>query len=112
MCLERYFYFPHLITSLLILAVINDPLRSQTFWALKGQAKCTVPEQLREDTHGPGHTEEDCVIVLLSETVMHKQASRMGVHIRPRVFGLSCRQQHIRHHLKDRPNNLEELVVW
>jgi hypothetical protein len=48
-----------------------------------------IPDELREDTKGAGNTEENSVVLVLLETVVLKQDTRVGINIRPGVLGLS-----------------------
>lgn len=45
----------------------------------------SVPDELRNNTKGTGDTEEDGVEVLLVETVVSKEDTRVGVDVGPGV---------------------------
>jgi hypothetical protein len=52
-------------------------------------AKSTIPDQLRGNTESTRNTEENGVVILLSETVVLEEDTRVGIHIGPRVLGLT-----------------------
>lgn len=59
--------------------------------ALEGHAEGTVPDELRGNTKGTRNTEEDGVEVLLVETVVGEEDTRVGVDIGPGVWSsLAC----------------------
>lgn len=53
--------------------------------ARKTYTKSPVPDELRNNTKGTGDTEEDGVEVLLVETVVSKEDTRVGVDVGPGV---------------------------
>lgn len=53
--------------------------------ARKTYTKSTVPDELRNNTKGTGDTEEDGVEVLLVETIVSKEDTRVGVDVGPGV---------------------------
>jgi hypothetical protein len=86
-------------------------LKSEGLGPLNSQAKSPVPEELGEDTDGAGDTEEDSVVAVLGEAVVHEEDTAVGVDVGVRVLGLTVLGEDTRDDLVDRGDDLEQGVV-
>lgn len=86
-------------------------LSRERLGSLNGGSNSTVNNELRKDTNGTGNTKENSVVLLLSETIVLEKDTRVGVHIRPRVLGLTVLGEDTRSNLVDGGNKVEEIVV-
>lgn len=60
----------------------------------------TIPDQLSGDTESTRNTEENSVVILFSETVVLEEDTRVGIHVGPRVLGLTVFSKNSRLKLK------------
>jgi hypothetical protein len=72
----------------------------------------TVNDELGKDTKRAGYTEQDSVVVLLSEAVVLEEHTRVSVDVGVRVLGLSVLGQNTGGDLVDLADELEHWVVW
>jgi len=88
-----------------------QPLSGDRLRALKREAVSTRPDLLGENTEGARNTEQDSVVLVLSETVVGKEDTRVGINVGPRVLGLTVLLENIRGNLVDTRDDLEERIV-
>lgn len=94
--------------------------------SLEGHTESSVPDELRSNTESSGNTEQDGVEVLLVETVVGKEDTRVGIHVGPGVWdvskgcycdtewltlGLSGLKKDVGDNLVDLTDKLEEWVI-
>lgn len=99
------------VKRLLALEHLLDGLSGVRLGPLKGHTESSVPDELRNNTKGTGDTEEDGVEVLLVETVVSKEDTRVGVDVGPGVLGLTGLEENVRDDLVDLTDKLEERVL-
>jgi len=58
-------------------------------WPLDWKTKCSTPDLGRGDTKCSRHTEEDSVVFMLRQTIMHKEGTRAGINVWPWVLNLA-----------------------
>mmetsp|Transcript_5374 Transcript_5374/g.11360 ORF Transcript_5374/g.11360 Transcript_5374/m.11360 type:complete len:296 (-) Transcript_5374:538-1425(-) len=82
-----------------------------TLGPLQRQSQCPIPIQLAQTTHSPRHTKQHSVILILGESIMPQQHSRMRIHIRIRIGNLTMLRQNSRHYGINRLHNLEQRII-
>ena len=75
--------------SLFALGELSEILQVEGVRALDRQTKCSTPDLGRHDTEGAGNTEQNSVIVVLSQAVMHQEGTRAAIDIGPWVLNLA-----------------------
>mmetsp|Transcript_25494 Transcript_25494/g.42073 ORF Transcript_25494/g.42073 Transcript_25494/m.42073 type:complete len:359 (+) Transcript_25494:70-1146(+) len=95
----------------IILGKSLQPLRSMTLGPLQRQSQCPIPIQLAQTTHSPRHTKQHGVILILGESIMPQQHSRMRIDIGIRVGNLPMLRQNTRHDRINRFHNLEQGII-
>ncbi|KAI6759071.1 hypothetical protein HG531_013832 [Fusarium graminearum] len=97
-----------------ILTLLNklSPLVSgEGLGSLDGGTESAVNDELGKDTNGTGDTEEDGVVVSLSETVVLEEDTGVGVNVRVGVLGLAVLSEDTGGDLVDLRDELEHGVV-
>ena len=62
--------------------------------SFNGHSKCTGPNLSGHNTERAGHAEQNCVVVVLGETVVHEESAGTAVNVWPRVLDFaSCREK-------------------
>ena len=86
-------------------------LSAEGLGALNGHAKSTVDDQLGQDTNGTGNTEQDGVVVGLSQAVVLEENTRVGIDVGEGVLGLAVLGQDTGGDLVDLADQLEHGVI-
>jgi hypothetical protein len=104
--------FPLLFLNPLQLLDELSPLVSgERLGSLDGGTEGAVNDELGKDTNGTGDTEEDSVVVSLSETVVLEEDTRVGVNVGVGVLGLAVLGEDTGSDLVDLRDELEHGVV-
>mmetsp|Transcript_29586 Transcript_29586/g.46467 ORF Transcript_29586/g.46467 Transcript_29586/m.46467 type:complete len:331 (+) Transcript_29586:271-1263(+) len=82
-----------------------------TLGPLQRQSQSPIPIQLAQTTHSPRHTKQHGVILILGESIMPQQHSRMRIDIGIRVGNLPMLRQNTRHYGINRFDNLEQWII-
>jgi len=87
-------------------------LSGEGLWTLNWGSDGTVDDQLWENTEGTGNTEENGVVVGLSQAVVLKEDTRVGINVGVWVLGLSVLGQDAWGNLVNLGDELEHWVFW
>lgn len=98
----------HMLSLLLTGKHVFDVLGGEGLWTLERHTKGTIPDELGEDTEGAGDTKEDGVKVLLDETIVLKEDTRVGIDVGPGVLGLTVLEEDVRDNGVELGDELEE----
>lgn len=86
-------------------------LGAERLGPLNGGTDGTVNDKLGKDTERAGYTEEDGVVVLLSEAVVLEEDTGVGVDVGVGVLGLAVLGENTRGDLVDLADELEHWVI-
>jgi hypothetical protein len=86
-------------------------LGAERLGPLNGGTDSAVNDELGKDTERTGYTEEDGVVVLLSETVVLEEDTGVGVDVGVGVLGLAVLGENTGGDLVDLADELEHWVV-
>lgn len=100
-----------LLFNLQLLADLDPLLGGEGLGALNGGTDGAVNDELGQDTNGTGDTEENGVVVGLSQTVVLEENTRVGVDVGEGVLGLAVLGQNLGGDLVDLADQLEHGVV-
>lgn len=75
------------------------------------KAEGTAPDLGWHDTEGARDTEEDCVVVVLSQAVVHEKSTGAAVNVGPRVLNLASGGEDLRDLLVVSLDKLDQVVV-
>mgnify|MGYP005989195041 CR=1 FL=1 len=97
--------------NLQLLGNLDPLLGREGLGALNGGTNSAVDDQLGKDTNGARNTEEDGVVVGLSQAVVLEQNTRVGIDVGEGVLGLAVLGQNTRGDLVDLADELEHGVL-
>lgn len=88
-----------------------NPLGGDTLGSFDWVSKSSVPDQAGENTESARDTEENGVVLVLSESVVLKEDTTVGINVGPWVLGLSVLSKDWWSDFVDLRDELEEWVV-
>ena len=97
--------------SLFALCESSEIFQVEGVRALDRQTECSTPDLGRHDTEGTGNTEQNSVVVVLSQTVVHQEGTRAAVDVGPWVLDLASGVEALWNLLVVRLDELNQVVV-
>ena len=97
--------------SLFALGELSEILQVEGVRALDRQTESSTPDLGRHDTEGAGNTEQNSVIVVLSQAVVHQEGTRAAIDVGPWVLDLAGGVEALWNLLVVRLDELDQVVV-
>jgi hypothetical protein len=87
-------------------------LKVERVGALNWHTKGAGPNLSGHNTEGAGNTEENCVVVVLGEAVVHKEGTRAAINVGPGVLDLASSSEKVGNGLVVGFYQVNEVVVF